>query len=496
MLWFFKYFNIIMSDAKDVHRFFIRKILLKRPKVTLSLFFMIMGFGGLTLWHAHDMGAVQERKTRLTVQRVQALLQEIHQEIHFIRKYHVASDDTPRSVPSSLPASLIYELKDVLPGESPPSSHLIVFSVKGADNSVKALRFDRARVTSFLGVKEFKVVPRSAPPVTEKGIFTFAFSDTHKVIVKVEAFSFLSALFREKAWQFYLLLGVYTSVLLAFQVGTFRGRQIAQKKLKHVQRNQTAKIEVLIQERDTLYVQCHRDKENREHLALKIKKEKELQQEMRRRTTRALEKIGVLSSVVQSSLLNPELYEEKECLSLLSDISSSATALKDGLPRQTLCETTPLESLVEDVLMLLRHDAGKAGISLQSMPLSPGIEARTDPLLLKLVLSYIVKKSLSLLYEGRVIVSLSVVGEMPLIRILQEGESVHEDKLFTNDKRVIAGFSLDQRLMESLCQRLNLRVLKISSHETHLFVGESDARPEKIPSYISESSPNVIPLFS
>lgn len=146
--------------------------------------------------------------------------------------------------------------------------------------------------------------------------------------------------------------------------------------------------------------------------------------------------------------------------------------------------------------MLLRHDAGKAGISLQSAPVSLGIEARTDPLLLKLVLSYIVKKSLSLLYEGRVIVSLSVVGEMPLIRILQEGESVHEDRLFTNDKRVIAGIILDQRLMESLCQRLNLRALKISSHETHLFVGESDALPEKIPSYLFESSPNVIPLFS
>lgn len=146
--------------------------------------------------------------------------------------------------------------------------------------------------------------------------------------------------------------------------------------------------------------------------------------------------------------------------------------------------------------MLLRHDAGKAGISLQNALLSPGIEAHTDPLLLKLVLSYIVKKSLSLLYEGRVIVSLSVVGEMPLIRILQEGESVHEDRLFTNDKRVIAGIILDQRLMESLCQRLNLRVLKISSHETHLFVGESDALPEKIPSYLFESSPNVIPLFS
>ncbi|MFO0373654.1 MAG: hypothetical protein ACK50V_00420 [Alphaproteobacteria bacterium] len=456
-----------------------------------------MSYLALALQHVHQLHLENKKISHLATKKVEIFLRDMRNEIIFLRKSEERKDTVTAHLPSLLSSPLVYEYKTVDPRvKYLHQEKTLVFLVYQTKNMRKELHLDRRRLISYLGVQDVRVG-------TEKTLFSpkgrpirFTLLEAQSLTIYVKELFFLKTFFKEKSYDCLFLLGIQILLLFTFYTGNLRGSFMTQKKAKDTHVRQQNQIETLTRAYDDLSQKTLLYEENRELLALKTKKEKELQEEVRRRNTRALEKISVLSSVVQSSLLNPELYEEKECLSLLSDISSSATDLKDGLPRQTLCEATPLESLVEDVLMLLRHDAGKAGISLQNALLSPGIEAHTDPLLLKLVLSYIVKKSLSLLYEGRVIVSLSVVGEMPLIRILQEGESVHEDRLFTNDKRVIAGIILDQRLMESLCQRLNLRALKISSHETHLFVGESDALPEKIPSYIFESSPNVIPLFS
>ena len=495
-----KLFSIEGVKKKLKHRVTVfgrKKILSKKAPASIFILLCVMSYLVLSLKHVHQLHLENEKTSHLATQKVEIFLRDMRHEILFLRKYEENQGAVAGSLPSLSSSPLAYEYKTV----DPRVKYLhqeknLVFFVCLQGGLRKALSFDRERLISYLGVQDVRVGTEKALSSPKGRPIKFTLLDGQTLTVYVKERSVFKTFFKEKSYECLLLLGIQILLLFAFYTGNLRGSFMTQKKAKDTHVRQQNQIETLTRAYDDLSQKTLLYEENRELLALKTKKEKELQEEVRRRNTRALEKISVLSSVVQSSLLNPELYEEKECLSLLSDISSSATDLKDGLPRQTLCEATPLESLVEDVLMLLRHDAGKAGISLQNALLSPGIEAHTDPLLLKLVLSYIVKKSLSLLYEGRVIVSLSVVGEMPLIRILQEGESVHEDRLFTNDKRVIAGINLDQRLMESLCQRLNLRALKISSHETHLFVGESDALAEKIPSYLFESSPNVIPLFS
>lgn len=489
---------IIKRLNRFFYYFFVKKFVSKRNHFLLFLIFLlIMSHLALALQHLHQMRLANERDTSLATRRIETFLSELRHEITFLNKSEETENVSTAPTSSFLPSSLVYDYKNVeLHVKSGDGDHCLTFFVSDKNGVRKELRLNRARLVSYLGVEGVREGAPDGPSSTQGKPMVFSLSKGKTFTFYVRERSFFSTFFKEKKQEFLILLGSHLLFFLSFYAGRLRGFFLARQKFKGRDAHQTRQIETLTQENTALSRKCQLHEENTSLLSLKTKKEKDTQEEIRKRNALSLEKISVQASIVESSLLNPSLFDEKECLSLLSEISSGAASLRNGLSRQTLCEETPLEGILDDVVSMLQYDAHKAHVSLQSATLSREIWARTDPLLLTLALAYLVKKSLSVLYEGRVIVSLSEKDDVPLIRVIQEGEGVHEDRLFTNHKLTIAGVVLDERLMEALCQRLCLRVVKVSPLETHLFVGESDALPEKRTPHIYESSPNVIPLFS
>ncbi|MFN7366058.1 MAG: hypothetical protein ACK5TR_09005, partial [Alphaproteobacteria bacterium] len=303
-----KLFSIEAIKNYLQHFFFLfgkKKLLSKKAPASVFILLCVMSYLALALQHVHQLHLENKKISHLATKKVEIFLRDMRNEIIFLRKSEERKDTVTAHLPSLLSSPLVYEYKTVDPRvKYLHQEKTLVFLVYQTKNMRKELHLDRRRLISYLGVQDVRVG-------TEKTLFSpkgrpirFTLLEAQSLTIYVKELFFLKTFFKEKSYDCLFLLGIQILLLFTFYTGNLRGSFMTQKKAKDTHVRQQNQIETLTRAYDDLSQKTLLYEENRELLALKTKKEKELQEEVRRRNTRALEKISVLSSVVQSSLLN------------------------------------------------------------------------------------------------------------------------------------------------------------------------------------------------
>lgn len=396
---------------------------------------------------------------------------------------------------SPFPASLIYtavfDHKERFSHEA--SKWIALEGGKCASTPCPTLFFEKDALLSYLGATSLTKTTHPVGDDKASGRFDVSWDGRTYYTIDVSQKDFIAS-FAGECLVYVVLLMVLLGLSNAlYYGGLFVGTLKAKKGHKRLRATLLRELEEALTKAQALENENKRLEKDGRLLTQSRALEARLTDALRRRTFVDVGRLGTLSSLLEETVKGNARLEESDIQAFLGDMTQTSKSLCLQLPHLLNLEKVNVFSLVQECVDLLEYDALKSQVRLVIEDISSASSVRTDALFMTLGLLFILKKTLSRMYSGQIFVSFGIQDQAPALGVRWQGEGVREDHFLASDTMGLAGLQMDERVMEELCKKLQLKIVR---SEQATFLCMKNVTSENSFSSSLPENGNVIPLFA
>ena len=393
--------------------------------------------------------------------------------------------------PPSLIYTAVFDHKERFSHEA--GKWLALEGSKCPSSPCPTLFFEKDALLAYLGATS---ITKTAQPVgVGEGSGRFDVSwDAHTFYtLDISQKQFMASFVRERLVYVVVLMVLLCLSNVLYYGGLFVGTLSAKKDHKRLRATLVRELEEAQTKAQALENENKRLEKDGRLLTQSRALEARLTDALRRRTFVDVGRLGTLSSLLEETVKGNARLDESDIQAFLGDMTQTSKSLCLQLPHLLNLEPVNVFSLVQECVDLLQYDALKSQVRLVIEEISPASNVRTDALFMTLGLLFVLKKTLSRMYSGQIFVSFTTHDQVPALGVRWQGEGVREDHFLASDTMGLAGLQMDERVMEELCKKLQLKIVRC---EQATFLCMKNVTSENPFSSSLPENGNVIPLFA